>query len=198
MTHQWAASVPLARVLPSNSTRADERIVELEPATKSSFSQRVLALFVAHDRQVDLLQDNLVLTGGSKLVFAPTCGKAVLPVELLLGVGQADCVNVLLQLEWLGGVQKCPVVGKVPVVEIRVNVKRLDSAILVCSWLGLILCVPLTTSNLQLSRLTAELLSTVACGENDPRGDERATTLVKVYCLWFSSCITWLLNHWLL
>ena len=78
------------------------------------------------------------------------------------------------------------------------NVEGLDSTILVCSWLGLVLRVPLPTSYLQLSRFTAEFLSTVGSCENNPRCNERSTALVKVHRLRFSSCITWLFEHWLL
>merc|ERR550517_2000890 len=114
LTDQRAASVTLACVLPSDPTSADEGVVKLEPSTESSSPQRVLALLMAHNRQVDLLQHDLVLASCPKLILAPTCGKAVLPIELLLGLWKADGVDVLLQLKWLSGVEERPIVGKIP------------------------------------------------------------------------------------
>merc|ERR1719470_554719 len=146
---------------------------------------------MAHHRQVDLLQDHLILPGGSKLVLSPSCGETVVSFKLFIRLRKAHGVNVLLELEVLAGVQNSPVVGEVPWIELRVDVEGIDIPVLVGPRLGLVLGVPLPTPDLQLSRSILELGSTVGSGEDDPRGDEGATTLVQVDGLRLTS-IAWI------
>merc|ERR1719431_74036 len=196
-TDQRAASVSLAGVLPINSSSTDEGVIKLEPLAQPGGPQRHLTLIMAHHRQVDLLQDHLILPGGSKLVLSPSRGETVVSFKLFIRLRKAHGVNVLLELEVLAGVQNSPVVGEVPWVELRVDVEGIDIPVLVGPRLGLVLGVPLPTPNLQLSRSILELGSAVGSGEDDPRGDEGATTLVEVDGLRLTS-IAGILGNWLL
>merc|ERR1719412_2204379 len=63
--------------------------------------------------------------------------------------------------------------------------------------LGLVLCVPLSAPDLQLGWFLLELGGTMGSSENDPRGNEGASTLVKVHGLGFAS-VAWILGHRLL
>merc|ERR1712036_108198 len=97
----------------------------------------------------------------------------------------------------MGSVENCPVIGEVPWVELRVDVQGLNISVLVGSGLCLVLGVPFSTSDLQLGGLLLELGSTVGSSEDDPRGNEGASTLVEVHGLRFSS-IAWILSNGLL
>merc|ERR1712088_598181 len=164
-TDQRAATVSLAGVLPINSSSTDEGVIKLEPLAQPGGPQRHLTL---------------ILAGGSKLVLSPPRGETVVSFKLFIRLGKAHGVNVLLELEVLAGVQNSPVVGEVPWIELRVDVEGIDIPVLVGPRLGLVLGVPLSTPDLQLSRSILELGSAVGSGEDDPRGDEGATTLVQV------------------
>merc|ERR1712108_95692 len=131
--------------------------------------KRGLTLVMANNWQVDLLENNLVISSSSKLVLSPPCGKACLEIKEFLWLGKADRVNVGLKVKVLGGVQNSPVIGEVPWVELWVDVQGLDVSVLVGP--GLLL----------------ELGSTVGSSEDDPRGNEGASTLVEVHGLRFSS-----------
>merc|ERR1711881_736824 len=197
LADQGTASVSLASVLAINSTSTDEGVVKLESLAKPGGPKGGLTLVMANNWQVDLLENNLVISSSSKLVFSPPCGKACLEIKEFLWLRKADCVNVGLEIKILGNVQDSPVIGEVPWVELWGNVQGLDVSVLVGSGLCLILCVPFSTSDLQLGGLLLELGSTVGSSEDDPRGNEGASTLVEVHGLRFSS-IAWILSNRLL
>merc|ERR1719229_2001871 len=142
---------------------------------------------LANNWQVDLLENNLVIASSSKLVFSPSCGKAALSVKQLFWLRKTYSINVGLQIKVLGNVQNSPVIGEVPWVELWVDVQGLDVSVLVGPGLCLVLCVPFSTSDLQLGGLLLELGSTVGSSEDNPRGNEGASTLVEVHGLRFSS-----------
>merc|ERR1719331_702203 len=84
LADQGTASISLASVLAINSTSTDEGVVKLESLAKPGGSERGLALVMANNWQVDLLENNLVISSSSKLVFPPPCGKACLEIKELL------------------------------------------------------------------------------------------------------------------
>merc|ERR1711952_302724 len=87
--------------------------------------------------------------------------------------------------------------GRVPRVEFRMDIQVLDISVLMGPGLGLVLCVPLSAPDLQLGWFLLELGGTMGSSENDPRGNEGASTLVKVHGLGFAS-VAWILGHRLL
>merc|ERR1719273_1578973 len=169
-----AASISLASVLAINSASADERVIKLEPLAKPGGPEGGLALVVADNWQVDLLENNLVIAGGSELILSPSCGEACLEVKQFLWLGKADCINVGLKVKVLRSVENCPVVGEVPWVELRVDVQGLNVSVLVGPGLCLVLGVPFSASDLQLGWFLLELGSTVGSSEDDTRGDQGA------------------------
>jgi hypothetical protein len=64
-------------------------------------------------RQVNLFQDNLVLTLCAKLILAPTSGKTGLEVKLLSRLWQADRVNVRIENKVLLGEKQGKVVVQI-------------------------------------------------------------------------------------
>merc|ERR1712233_188564 len=174
LADQRTATISLACVLAISSTSADEGVVKLESLAKPGGSEGGLTLVMANNWQVDLLENNLVISSSSKLVLSPPCGKACLEDK-----------------------EDSPVVGEVPWVELRVDVEGLDVSVLVGPGLCLVLGVPFSTSNLHLGWLLLELGSTVGSSEDDPRSNEGASTLVEVDSLRFS-CIAWILSDRLL
>merc|ERR1711899_593566 len=189
-----AASISLASVLAINSASADERVVKLEPLAKPGGPEGGLALVVADNWQVDLLENNLVIASSSELILPPPCGEAALAIKELLWLWKTHSVNMSLKVKVLGSVENCPVVGKVPWVELRVDVQGLNVSVLVGSGLCLVLGVPFSTSDLQLGWFLLELGSTVCSSEDDSRGDQGASALVEVHSLRFSS-ITRILSN---
>merc|ERR1711887_229049 len=149
---------------------------------------------MANNWQVNLLENNLVVSSSSELVLSPPGGKAALSVEKLFWLRKTDSVNVSLKVKVLRDVKNCPIVGEVPWVELRVDVQGLNVSVLVGSGLCLVLGVPFSTSDLQLGWFLLELGSTVGSGEDDSRGNQGASTLVEVHGLGFSS-ITWILSN---
>merc|ERR1712242_334741 len=144
--------------------------------------------------QVDLLENNLVISSSSELVLSPPCGKACLEIKELLWLGKADSIDVGLKVKVLVGVENCPIVGEVPRVELWVDVQGLDVSVLVGPGFCLVLGVPFSTTDLQLGWLLLELGSTVGSSKDDSRGDEGTSTLVEVHGLRFSS-IAWILSN---
>merc|ERR1711936_606144 len=197
LADQRTATISLACVLAISPTSADEGVVKLESLAKPGGSEGGLTLVVANNWQVDLLENNLVISCSSKLVFSPACGKACLEIKEFLWLGKADSVNVGLKVKVLGSVKNSPVIGEVSWVEFWVDVEGLDVSVLVGSGLCLVLGVPFSTSDLQLGWLLLELGSTVGSGEDDPRSNQGASTLVEVHSLRFSS-IAWILCDGLL
>merc|ERR1719300_456470 len=197
LADQRTASVSLAGVLAINPTSTDEGVVKLESFAESGGSEGSLALVMANNWQVDLLENNLVISCSSKFVLSPPCGKAGLSIKQLFWLRKTYCVNVGLEIKVLRKVKNSPVIGKVPWVELWVDVQGLDISVLVGSGLSLVLGVPFSTSDLQLGGLLLELGSTVGSSEDDPRGNEGASTLVEVHGLRFSS-VAWILSNRLL
>merc|ERR1719219_700451 len=190
-------TISLASVLVVNTTSTDEGIIQLESLAKPGLPQTLLAVIVVYHWQVNLLQNYLVLASSSKLVLTPPSGKAGLCVKDLCRVWKTDCVYVLLQLEGLISIEDSPIIGKISGTELRMDVKSRDVSVLVRSGLCLVLCVPLSTPDLQLLWLLLKLGHTVSSSKDDPGGNQRATTLVQVHCLRFPS-IPWVLDHWFL
>merc|ERR1712233_304934 len=89
---------------------------------------------MANNWQVDLLENNLVISSSSKLVLSPPCGKACLEVKEFFWLGKADSVYVGLKVKVLRDIEDSPVVGEVPWVELRVDVEGLDVSVLVGAW----------------------------------------------------------------
>merc|ERR1711936_204044 len=197
LADQRTATISLACVLAISPTSADEGVVKLESLAKPGGSEGGLTLVMANNWQVDLLENNLVISSSSKLVLSPPCGKACLEVKEFFWLGKADSVYVGLKVKVLRDIEDSPVVGEVPWVELRVDVEGLDVSVLVGPGLCLVLGVPFSTSNLQLGWLLLELGSTVGSGEDDPRSNQGASTLVEVHSLRFSS-IAWILCDGLL
>merc|ERR1719273_480569 len=193
LADQRAASISLASVLAINSASADERVVKLEPLAKPGGPGGGLALVVANNWQVDLLENNLVIASSSKLILSPPCGEAALAIKELLCLCKTHSVNVSLKVKVLGCVENCPVVGEVPWVEFRVDVQGLNVSVLVGPGLCLVLGVPFSTTDLQLGWFLLELGSTVGSGKDDSRGNQGASTLVEVHGLRFSS-VSWILS----
>merc|ERR1712226_1247322 len=159
----------------------------LEPLAKPGGPEGGLALVVADNWQVDLLENNLVIASSSELVLSPSCGEAALAIKELLWLWKTHSVNMSLKVKVLGSVENCPVVGEVPWVELRVDVQGLNISVLVLSGLCLVLGVPFSASDLQLGWFLLELGSTVGSSEDDSRGNQGASTLVEVHGLGFSS-----------
>merc|ERR1719471_662096 len=152
---------------------------------------------MADNWYVDLLENHLVVSSSSKLVLTPSCGKACLSIEEFLWLRKADGVNMSLKVKVLGCVENGPIVGEVPRVEFRMDIQVLDISVLMGPGLGLVLCVPLSTPDLQLGWFLLELGGTMGSSENDPRSNEGASTLVKVHSLGLAS-EAWILGHRLL
>merc|ERR550525_1986814 len=195
-TDQGTAAVSLAGVLPAHSAGTDKAVVELELLAQPGLPEAVLACVVVHHGQVDLLQDHLVLPGRPELVLPPPGGEAGGPAERLPGLGQADGVDVVGQLELLAGEEDGEVVLKVARLELRVDVEVGYLPVLVGAGLGLVLGVPLPTADLQLGGVLSELVHTVGGSEDHPGGDERPSALIEVHSLGLSS-VAGLLLHWL-
>merc|ERR1712200_233932 len=152
---------------------------------------------VAENWKDDLLENHLVVSSSSKLVLTPSCGKACLSIEEFLWLRKAYGVNMSLKVKVLGCVENGPIVSEIPRVEFRMDIQVLDVSVLMGPWLGLVLCVPFPTPDLQLGWFLLELGGTMGSSENDPRGNEGASTLVKVHGLGFAS-VAWILGHRLL
>merc|ERR1711936_938135 len=197
LADKGASTISLAGVLAVNSASADKRIVQLEPLAKSGGPEGGLALVVADNWWVDLLENHLVVSSSSKLVLTPSCGKACLSIEELFWLRKTDGVNMSLKVKVLGCVENGPIVSEVPRVEFRMDIQVLDISVLMGPGLGLVLCVPFSTPDLQLCWFLLELGGTMGSSENDPRGNEGASTLVKVHGLGFAS-VAWILGHRLL
>merc|ERR1712032_467591 len=187
LADQGTASISLASVLAINSTSTDEGVVKLESLAKPGGSERGLALVMANNWQVDLLENNLVISCSSKLVLSPPGGKAALSVEKLFWLRKTDSVNVSLEIKVLRDVKNCPIIGEVAWVELWVDVQGLDVSVLVGPGFCLVLGVPFSTSDLQLGWFLLELGSTVGSSKDDPRSNEGTSTLVEVHSLRFSS-----------
>merc|ERR1712115_12975 len=138
---------------------------------------------MADNWQVDLLENHLVVSSSSKLVLTPSCGKACLEIKELFWLRKADGVNMSLKVKILGCVENGPIVGEVPRVEFRMDIQVLDISVLMGPGLGLVLCVPFSTPDLQLGWFLLKLGGTMGSSENDPRCNEGASTLVKVHGL---------------
>merc|ERR1711973_691307 len=156
-----------------------------------------LALSAQNQKYRDLLENHLVVSSSSKLVLTPSCGKACLEIKELFWLRKADGVNMSLKVKVLGCVENGPIVGEVPRVEFRMDIQVLDISVLMGPGLSLVLCVPLSTPDLQLGWFLLELGGTMGSSENDPRGNEGASTLVKVHGLGLAS-VAWILGHRLL
>merc|ERR1711899_7510 len=101
-----------------------------------------------------------------------------------------------LKVKVLGCVENGPIVSEVPRVEFRMDIQVLDISVLMGPGLGLVLCVPFSTPDLQLCWFLLELGGTMGSSENDPRGNEGASTLIEVHGLGFAS-VAWILGHML-
>ena len=85
LTDQRTPPVSLAGVLPLLPASAEEPGVEQELAAQSGRSEPLLALTVAHDGDIHLLQDVLVGAGQTELVLPPAAHPAPVAGEILEG-----------------------------------------------------------------------------------------------------------------
>merc|ERR1719323_2602833 len=96
-TDQGGAAVTFASVLASHASGAEEGVVEHVLLAEPGGPEFVLAHGLVHHGEADLLEDNLVLTGGPELVLAPSGGETGGAVEDLIGVRKTDGVKMLVQ-----------------------------------------------------------------------------------------------------
>merc|ERR1711911_340941 len=132
------AAITLARVLTSNTSGAEEGVVQLVLLAESGAPELVLAHGLVHHGEADLLEDHLVLTRGPELVLAPSGGEAGGAVEDLIGVRKTDGVKMLVQDKVLRDMEDSKVILEVPAVELRMDVEVGHLSVLVGVGLGLV------------------------------------------------------------
>merc|ERR1712013_686568 len=188
--HKGASSISFACVFAIDSSCTDEGIMELVLLSQPGGSQLILALIVAHNWEVNLLEDNLVLSCRTKLVLAPPSGKAGGSIKQFLSLRKTDCVNMTGE--------DYKVIVKIASIKLWANIESLNISVLMRVWLSLVLSVPLSTPDLQFCRGLSELVHTVPSSEDNSWSNERASALVEVHCLWPTSISTLLLYRLLM
>merc|ERR1711910_200412 len=148
------------------------------------------------NRKINLLENHLVLSRGSKLILAPSSSKTCCSIKDLISCGQTGCVDMLIKNKFSIGEENSKVVLEVSSIKLRMNGKGLDISVLMRIRFSLMLCVPLSTSDLQLCWVLSELVHTMSSGQDDSRGNQGTSTLVQVDSLWLSA-VSSLLLHWL-
>merc|ERR1712013_830131 len=96
--HKGASSISFACVFAIDSSCTDEGIMELVLLSWPGGSQLILALIVAHNWEVNLLEDNLVLSCRSKLVLAPPSGKAGGSIKQFLSLRKRVWLSLVLSV----------------------------------------------------------------------------------------------------
>merc|ERR1712013_328531 len=196
--HKGASSISFACVFAIDSSCTDEGIMELVLLSQPGGSQLILALIVAHNWEVNLLEDNLVLSCRTKLVLAPPSGKAGGSIKQFLSLRKTDCVNMTGEDKVFRGEEDCKVIVKIASIKLWVNIESLNISVLMRGWLRLGLRVPLSAPDLQFCRGLSELVHTVRSSEDTSRSNQRASALVEVHCLWLTSISTLLLYRLLM
>merc|ERR1712102_256976 len=148
------------------------------------------------DRKVNLLENHLVLSSSSKLILAPSSGETCCSIKDLISCWQAGGVNVLIKNKVSIGEENSKVILEVSSIKLRMNGKILDISVLVGIGFSLVLGVPLSTSDLQFCWVLSELVHTVSSSQDDSRGNQGTSTLIKIDSLRFSR-ISSLLFNWL-
>merc|ERR1719334_1055831 len=171
------ASVPAAGVVPSVAASADKAVVEMELASKSVATQRLLTGVSVDYRHGDLLKDGLVLATITKLFFAPSCGHAPTGVHLLILLRKTHCVHVGSEGHLLLQVDQRQVVVEVAGYKSRVNGDAGGSSILVGNHFFLALRVPLPTSDHEASGVL-HIVDTVSGCQDHIRTDQAGTALI--------------------
>merc|ERR1719334_1329437 len=171
------ASVPAAGVVPSVAASADKAAVEMELATKSVATQRLLTGVSVDHRHSDLLENCLVLAAVTKLLFAPSCGHTPTGVHLLILLRKTHCVYIGSEGHLLLQVDQRQVIVKVAGHESRVNCDAGGSSILVGNHFFLALRVPLSASDHKALRVL-DIVDTVSCCQDHIRTDQAGTALV--------------------
>lgn len=87
---------------------------------------------------------------------------------------------MIVQVVFLGHEDQSKVISQIFGVELRVDLDVSTISVLMRVGLDLVLCVPLTTSNLNLLGIGLQIIDTMSSCKNDTRGNQRATTLVQI------------------
>merc|ERR1719411_350846 len=148
------------------------------------------------DRKVNLLENHLVLPSSSKLILAPSSGETCCSIKDLISCGQTGGVNVLIKNKFSIGEEDSKVVLEVSSVKLRMNGEILNISVLMRIRFSLMLCVPLSTSDLQFCWVLSKLVNTMSSSQDNSRSNQGTSTLIQVDCLWFSA-VSSLLLHWL-
>lgn len=122
--------------------------MQVESLAKTSFPETLLTRQEGHDRQFNLLQDDLVLSFLSKDIFSPATGKASNVVERRVLGWHAYVVDVLLIRHGPFQEQQRNVVVKSSFIEILVNHKIRNVMVSVREEFVLCLRIPFTSANL--------------------------------------------------
>lgn len=144
-----------ASILSWFTASADEAVVQVEALAKSRLSQLVLALVEWNHRQLNLLEDHLVLSFLAEHVFSPAAGEATGVIEVHILRWQADGVDVLFVLDGVLQEQQSDVVVETTFVVVFVDDQVLDIVIGVREKFVLGLSVPFTGTHLQCRRILA-------------------------------------------
>merc|ERR1719153_540090 len=192
-THKGASSISLACVLAIDSSCTDEGIMELVLLSKPGGPQLVLALIVAHHWEVNLLEDNLVLSCRSKLVLTPPCSKTGCSIKEFISLRKTDSVNMTGEDKVFRCEENSKVIVKIASIKLWVNIECLNISVLMRVWLSLVLSVPLSAPDLQFCRSLSELVHTVRSSQDNSRSNQSPSALVEVHCLWFTTISTLLL-----
>lgn len=123
--------------------------MQIEAFAESRLSQLVLALVEWNHRQLNLLEDHLVLSFLAKHVFSPAAGEATGVVEVHVLGRQADGVDVLFILDGVFQKQQSDVIVKTTFVIVFVDHQILNIVIGVREEFVLSLRVPFTGTHLQ-------------------------------------------------
>lgn len=177
-THQWGTSITTASILSGTATGTHEARVQTETVAEAGLAKGRLALVVGDDRQLDLLQDDLVLALLAEDVLAPAGGKAVGAVKLGVLRGQTGWLDVFGQVERLFENEQSNIVGQRALVELLVDDDLANTTVLVRVQFVLGLGVPFSsTDNEGLALLGGNAMGR---GQDDVGGDQRTSALVHV------------------
>ena len=150
--HEGSTSVTLAGVHLVEATGTNCGVVQLEVLAQPGGLQGILAVILEDEVKVNLLEDCLVLAGDVKFILAPTGGKTIPGLEVVLfrHSGQADHIHMGGQNELSAHMQEGNIIGQVPGAVLRVEDDMVNITILVRSGLGCLLCIPFTATHLQI------------------------------------------------
>lgn len=127
--------------------------MQVEALSESRLPEFFLALVERNHRQLNLLEDDLVLSFLAEDVLSPAAGKAACQVEVHILGWQTDGVDVLLVLDGVFQEQQSDVVVKTALVVVFVDDQVLDIVISVWEEFVLSLSVPFAGAHLQSRRV---------------------------------------------